>query len=106
MNGEWTGIIINTISRLWVSWNKVINLKHPSYHISFCPNTNTQNICHLVEAPILSKAKELAEWYYIKWLGVNHNFDTQVKNHYSLAKRLEDRVNGNSISRGDNKNGG
>lgn len=70
---KWTGMIINTISRLWLSPTRAINLKHPSYHVSFCPNADTNNICHLVEAPMLSKAKRLAEWYYEEWLKVNHN---------------------------------
>jgi hypothetical protein len=78
VNGEWTGIIINTISRLWVSWDKSINLKHPSYHISFCPNADTNNICHLVEAPTLRKAKKLAEQYYTAWSNVNHISDKEV----------------------------
>ena len=86
-NGTWTGLHIDKISRLWVSWDKVINLNYPSYHISFCPNADTNNICHLIEAPTLNKAQKLAEWYYAEWLSVNHNFDTQGKTLYPLITR-------------------
>jgi|GEM_PF-6825320 len=107
MDGEWTGIIINTISRLWVSLEKSINLKHPSYHISFCPDADTHNICHLVERPTLGDAKRLAEEYYKKWLSVNHNFDTQTENLYPLAKRLEGKADDNRkrFRRGNSRNG-
>lgn len=71
VNGEWAGIVITTKSRLWVSWEKIIYLKHPSYSIIFCPSADTNNICHLIERPTLSEAKKLAEEYYKQWLSVN-----------------------------------
>lgn len=71
VDGKWVGIIINTISHLWVSLDKSIKLKHPSYHISFCPNADTSNICHLVERSTLGEAKNLAEEYYRAWSNVN-----------------------------------
>jgi hypothetical protein len=84
---------------------KWISLKHPSYHISFCPNADTKNICDLIEAPTLREAEKLAEWYYREWLNVNHNFDTQYKNLYPLAKRLEGRADGNSDRKVNGTNG-
>lgn len=110
-NGVWTGLHIEKISSLFITNSsitefKVVKLKHPSYSISFCPNVDTTNICDLVGCPTLIEARKLAEWYYEEWLNVNHNFDTQVENLYSLAKRLGGRVYGNSVRKGDNKNGG
>jgi hypothetical protein len=98
VNGEWTGIIINTISRLWVSFERWINLKYPVYHISFCPNADTKNVYDLVAIPMLREAKKLAEEYYKQWLSVNHNFDTHTKNLYSLVKTLEGRASGSNIN--------
>jgi hypothetical protein len=106
VKGEWTGIIINTVSQLWISWDKWIHLKHPSYHITFCPNADTNNIFwHLIDMPTLREAKKLAEWYYTEWLSVNHHFDTQIKTLYPLAKRLggiADGALGQSCNRGVN----
>lgn len=70
-DGKQTGMVINTISRLWLARGKAINLKCPSYHITFFVNTDIGDIRQIVEAPTLDKAKELAEWYYAEWLKVN-----------------------------------
>lgn len=106
-NGAWTGLHIDKISsllitNLLVTNYRVIKLKHPSYHISFCPNLNTNNITDLAGCPTLIEARELAESYYTEWQSVNHNFDTHAENIYSLTERLEDRADGNSIRKGDN----
>ena len=108
-NGVWTGLHIDKISSLLITNLqltdfRVIKLKHPSYHISFSPNAETQNICHLVATPTLNEAKELAEWYYAEWLSVNHNFDVEDKNLYPPAKRLEDRANGARLKAGNTGN--
>jgi hypothetical protein len=104
-NGVWTGLHIDRITYLWVSVRKKINLKKPSYHISFCPNADTGNICDLVDCPTLIEAKNLAEWYYAEWLDVNHNFDVKIENLYPLAKRLEGRANGKCVGEGNGRNG-
>jgi len=87
--GIWTGLHIDRIARLWVSGEKAMHLKHPSYHISFCPNADTRNICDLVACSTLVEAKKLAEEYYKQWLRVNYNFDSRIKKSYPLAERLE-----------------
>lgn len=69
-DNEWIGIIIKTITHLPLSASvdKEIKLKHPFYHISFCPNADTDNIYSLVGTSTLKEAQELAEWYYGEWL--------------------------------------
>jgi hypothetical protein len=100
-NGTWAGLHITKVSRLWISANKFIELKHPNYQICFCPNADTSNILPLVDEATLSGAKKLAEWYYTEWLRVNQNFDTQIETLYPLAKRLEGRADGQMV-RSDN----
>jgi hypothetical protein len=80
-NGKWTGIIISTISRLRVPTNicRYISLKHPSYRITFCPYGDTTRLCHLVETPTLSEAKEIAEQYYREWDVINQNLGEPLK---------------------------
>jgi hypothetical protein len=102
VNGEWSGIIIHTVSQLWVSWDKWIHLKHPTYHMTFCPNADTNNtFWHLIDMPTLREAKKLAEEYYKQWLSVNQNFDTHTKNLYPLVETLGGRASGNISTEGD-----
>jgi len=72
-NGEWNGLHVYKVSRLWVSVKNFIKLKRPSYEICFCPNGDTHNVLPLVDMPTLREAQELAEQYYTIWLNVNHN---------------------------------
>lgn len=67
INNRWTEITIRGLDHLYLEDTQhhyhMIVLKHPCYCISFKDK-------HLVDSPTLKQAKELAEWYYKKWVAV------------------------------------
>jgi len=67
INNQWTEITIIGLDHLYLKETQhnyhMMGLKHPCYRISFKKQ-------HLVDSPTLKQAKEIAEWYYKKWVVV------------------------------------
>ena len=65
---KWTGLFVVIVTDLWVSSNKIVELKSPVYRITFSPYGDTSKGDILTDLPTLRQAQSLSEHYYKEWI--------------------------------------